>query len=243
MVKLKVLDWETDNPQAKIEGKFLYWFRFNSNFLENHKLSGLKSEDKFVYVGLLCLAAQQGNSIVSLSLKSLSQKLEIKPNKIIDIINILIIRELIILIYNENSKSQKNTDRTDRYSTDIYLRPKSCQEVCSESSQTEKTDGNPSAPSETEILLIFEQVYSLYPRKEGRSRGLRVFRREVRSQESLNALCQAIENYNLNIKRQKIEKQFIKHFSTFMNEWKDWIDFKPPSETGYQVLGGGAYAE
>lgn len=267
IIKFKISDWEKDNPQVKIEGKYLYWFRLNTNFSEDPKLEDLSKEDKYTVILLLRLAAIKGSSVISMTLGSLSHRLETPIENLGKLFGEFRNRGIIEQITVESGKidSQSRTEiqsNSDSVSDlDLKDRKKqkqtvtvtetvladpnfACQEHNSEIESTLSTEQNSFAPSIEEAILInFEQLYSIYPRKEGRSRGLSVFRREVRSREEFDAFYQALQNYMLYTKRQKMESRFIKHFSTFMDEWKDWIDFKPPPETGYQVLNGGAYAE
>jgi len=37
-------------------------------------------------------------------------------------------------------------------------------------------------------------------------------------------LMQAIDRYNQYIKNKNIQSEYIKHGSTWMNEWKDWLE-------------------
>lgn len=69
-----------------------------------------------------------------------------------------------------------------------------------------------------------ERIYSEYPRKEGKSGGMKIVKREIKSPEDSEQLIKAIKNYRTNCEREKKEKKYIKLFSTFMGEWRDWLD-------------------
>lgn len=69
-----------------------------------------------------------------------------------------------------------------------------------------------------------EVAYQEYPRKQGKTPGLKVARREIKTQEDLAHLRLAIKNYATNCERHKTERAFIKLFSSFMSEWRDWLD-------------------
>lgn len=73
-------------------------------------------------------------------------------------------------------------------------------------------------------LLDIAQAYDLYPRKEGKKRGMDIARREIKSGQDLSDLMLAIEKYKAHIESKKIEPRFVKQFSTFMGSWRDWLD-------------------
>lgn len=69
----------------------------------------------------------------------------------------------------------------------------------------------------------FEIVYQRYPKKVGKQRGLSIAKKQIRSLADFESLQLAIENYKKYLEEQKTEPQFIKHFSTFMGSWRDWL--------------------
>jgi len=76
-----------------------------------------------------------------------------------------------------------------------------------------------------------EQIYANhYPRKVGKSRGIDKLSKQIKSDDDLNKLQLAVNNYSNHVKDS--EMQYIKQFSTFASEWKDWIDFQPEKTDG-----------
>lgn len=69
----------------------------------------------------------------------------------------------------------------------------------------------------------FEAVYALYPRKEGKTRGLAKCEKQIKSREDYERLLMAVKHY-----AESAERPYVKHFDTFMGEWRDWIE-KPSS--------------
>jgi len=74
------------------------------------------------------------------------------------------------------------------------------------------------------IQSSIESAYQGYPRKLGKSPGMKIARREIRSLNSAETLKMAIWNYRKHLEREKVEAKFIMHFSTFMGQWTDWLD-------------------
>ena len=67
----------------------------------------------------------------------------------------------------------------------------------------------------------FENIYSSYPRKIGKQKGLEKCKRDIKTQFDFDNLNQAVKNYTLFVTGQ--DAKFVKHFSSFMGCWKDFI--------------------
>lgn len=74
------------------------------------------------------------------------------------------------------------------------------------------------------ITLNFEEIYNAYPRKVGKAKGHDVFKREIKTLADFENLRLAVEKYTRHVTKEKTEAKYIKHFSTFMNSWRDWLD-------------------
>jgi hypothetical protein len=69
----------------------------------------------------------------------------------------------------------------------------------------------------------FDKIYNLYPRKEGKKKGLTICNKIIDTSEKYTDLLKAVENYVKHCKSFKTEIRYIKQFSTFMNCFEDWI--------------------
>lgn len=69
-----------------------------------------------------------------------------------------------------------------------------------------------------------DEAYALYPRKMGRSPGMRALRGRVRTEEDLANLKLAIMNYIVYLKKSATEAQYIMYFDTFARQFADWSD-------------------
>ena len=74
------------------------------------------------------------------------------------------------------------------------------------------------------LVFDFEPLYSKYPRKDGKSKGMVICNRDIKTQEDYDGLSQAIDRYRQIQISIGAEKKFIKQFSTFMGCWKDYRD-------------------
>lgn len=131
----------------------------------------------------------------------------------------------------------------------------------SSSSSSSNTKNNTSSASPPEILNSVEQtlqqmfvpkspdrkpkacwdldaLYQEYPRKQGKSTGMKKLTKIIDSQEKYDNFKTAIFNYRELLLKENTEPNFVKHFSTFVNCWEDYlhqteqtIDFELVEET------------
>jgi hypothetical protein len=69
-----------------------------------------------------------------------------------------------------------------------------------------------------------EGIYAAYPRKKGKSVGLKKLRAEIKAGAKPDDIAKALANFLANLRKEKTEGDFIPYFSTWMNEWRDWLD-------------------
>lgn len=68
-----------------------------------------------------------------------------------------------------------------------------------------------------------ENAYKqLFPRKEGKTKGIKKLLKEIKTLEDVGALRLACSNYAKSVAGK--DRQYIKHFETFASEWRDWLD-------------------
>ena len=72
-------------------------------------------------------------------------------------------------------------------------------------------------------LFDFDIVYLNYPKKIGKKEALIHFNASVKTDQDWVDINKAVDNYNAYIQSKGIEEKYIKHASTFFNNWKDWV--------------------
>ena len=70
----------------------------------------------------------------------------------------------------------------------------------------------------------FEAVWATYPRRMGKKAAEAHFRASVLNLEDLANIKKAIANYCRQIRERNTETEYIKHGSTFFNNWRDYVD-------------------
>lgn len=76
--------------------------------------------------------------------------------------------------------------------------------------------------SEVDDSLNYEQLYNAYPGRNGRTAGLAKCRATIKDREAYNKLESAIVAYGEFCKNKGTGHEYIKSFSTFMDEWFKW---------------------
>ena len=70
---------------------------------------------------------------------------------------------------------------------------------------------------------MFERVWKLYPKKEGKHRVSKESKRKLYDAGE-DTIVKAIENYKIKIEKDKTADKYIKHGSTFFNgDWQDFV--------------------
>lgn len=82
----------------------------------------------------------------------------------------------------------------------------------------------------TPSAFDFEIPYATYPLKKGKTPGFKKLSRDVKTEVDFENLKKASINYAEETKLNNTPQQFIKHFSTFANQWRDWVDFVPSAK-------------
>jgi len=73
--------------------------------------------------------------------------------------------------------------------------------------------------------MDLESIYKKYPRKRGKTRGMKKLVKEIKTKKQFENLDRAVLNYSRSVS--KTDPQYILYFSTFASEWEDWVDPEP----------------
>lgn len=86
-----------------------------------------------------------------------------------------------------------------------------------EQSRAEEEETSPVRQPGFDLLA----VYRAYPRHEGKTKGLARLKAQIKTQADYDALVLAAERYR---NSQKVREGFVKHFDTFANCWRDYLE-------------------
>ena len=69
----------------------------------------------------------------------------------------------------------------------------------------------------------FDTIYQEYPKKVGKKIGMERCKKYITTQDQYSNLQSAVKNYTKHCSLEGLDSKYIKHFSSFMNSWEDWI--------------------
>lgn len=126
-------------------------------------------------------------------------------------------------VRRKRETAKRHSARTDEEDEDIPQESPSGIPQDTNDDVTEKpvkTDNSNYAPK-------FEEFWSIYPRKIGKGEAYRKYQTRRKDGFSDDELITAAKNYDLQCKKQKTERQFIKHPKTFLSDTLPFLDFLP----------------
>jgi hypothetical protein len=76
----------------------------------------------------------------------------------------------------------------------------------------------------------FGKFWDKYPRKEGKKAALRHFMATVKTDQDWEDFKKAVDIYLLKIDTEKTKPEFIRQASTFVNNWRECLEYKQEPE-------------
>ena len=187
-----------EDYQPRKDLKALTWFRVNTNIFDGNTYFKIKNDGLVVLLFVLSIAAKDNENEFELDLEFAEDKLKYKKAYILDTLNKL--QEIQLLRVSVQTC-------TDLLPT-IHNK------------QTNNTN-------KTLQTIDFDSAYSLYKNKKGKIKGYEKLSKEIKTDGDLKLFIKAIENYNLDIELNKTELKYIKHFSSFVTVWREWLEYVP----------------
>lgn len=90
-----------------------------------------------------------------------------------------------------------------------------------------ETTSPPKVPEEPKYTVEFEQFWKVYPRKIDKGMAYKKYQARRKDGFSDDQLIAAAANYAAQCRKQKTEKQYIKHPKTFLSDTMPFMDFLP----------------
>lgn len=83
----------------------------------------------------------------------------------------------------------------------------------------------------------FDDLWNLYPKKQGRREAFEAFKRAIRDGDTVDEIRQGIRNYSAFIIQNKTEPRYVKQGSTYFRQraWKDKYDLPMASGFDYDM--------
>ena len=214
MLTVSIPNWTKFNPRS--DRANYSWFRLENTFFSDQGVFPLTDSQKVLYLFVVCELSKKNKDQVDLRLDYISAMLN-RTKKMIE-------SDFKVL----NSARLLVSERRQSDGTVPSSRPAT--------NETNETRRNVTRQEETHAhsrpVLDFDSLYQKYPLKKGKQRGIQICQKQITSPELYAALSGAIDRYSDDVIRTATEARFIKHFSTFMASWRDWLD----SDVGTSTL-------
>ncbi len=212
-VEVEIRNWEKFNARKDI--KRPWWFKLSNSMLEDADIYDLNGEELKAWIYILSQASKQQSSQVRIILNHANRVCGVSLKAMDSCIVKLEVKQILTKICTQS----------------VQICTQSGQQTRLEETRLEENNTYVQTKVRTSVSFDFENLYASYPRKQGKSQGLKKLQNQIKTREDFDKARLAIENYTNHCKQNSTDKQYIKMFSTFANEWQDWLD----PETGTAV--------
>tara|TARA_R110002167_G_scaffold7027_2_gene33204 strand:- start:1007 stop:1675 length:669 start_codon:yes stop_codon:yes gene_type:complete len=196
-VKITINNFSKFNPRSDL--KSMPWLRLQNNFFDEEDFFDEDVNTTWLFIFLLCQCAQKVSGTLEMREKYLISKSKLTKKQFHDALSNLLAKSLISLETNES----------DRISTETCL--------------TNEHNEHNVIERDRDRVFDFEAIYFEYPKKIGKAAGLKKLNSITMNQELYEEILQGCINYKNYIIENKTEAQYIKQFSSWVNQ-ECWMD-------------------
>lgn len=213
-VTIEIINWSHYNKRPDI--KKTWWFAMSNSFFEEQKFGDWSLEDRAVWLYLLCIASKEQSAKISVNLAFAKRVAGISPQILNRVVMKLEKIQCIRVHVHDPYGSVRDPVGTGQEKTG--------QNTIAHSSQDSPLLQKKEPAPKKELVAVLHSVYEKYPRKLGKSTGMKRLEKELTTMVELELFQTAVQNYVNECEINKTETKFIKHFSTFSNCWRDYVD-------------------
>lgn len=207
-MRITVKNWREFNPRADV--KKPSWFRLSHDLFEDPDFYDFTPSEMLAWIYILCHASKKNSDTITVSILHLERVGRIKEKDFRSAVRKLELLQC-ILVPDTHTLRERHAHDTSTNATN------------ERTNETER-DGHDQTGPRVRAEFDFESLYKKYPRKLGRAKGITACRSQIHSPEDFSALSLAIDRYTNHLKANGTEPRFIKHFSSFMSTWRDWLE-------------------
>lgn len=181
---------------------------------------------------LLCEKFDGENSRIDLHLSEISTRVRLKYSKSVDtFIQELVKSELILVKFSEKVYQIEAPILFDLQAKDFKyatrLRLSSDPKNKSKDKRIKNKDKRIKNKEKIVANFDLESIYAMYPKKEGKQKGLEKLKREIKTDQDFQDLLKAVKNYSQKCLDENTEQKYIKHFASFVSAWRDYLEYTP----------------
>lgn len=197
-IEVEIVNWHKYNKRK--DYKKMSWFALSNTFITDQEFYDFSAEEKLAWIVILSEASKAQTEKLKINLNYVDRVCGIKQKSFLSAVSKL--KHLGCLkpvqdLYGICTESERHTTEQN----------------------TTLQNNNTNAQS-----FDFASVYKIFPRKVGKEAGFKILKRSIKTQSEFDDLLKAVARYRAHVERERIEPRYIKHFSTFANHWRDWLD-------------------
>ena len=219
-VKIKINNW--DKYQGRKDVKKHWWFKLSNQLWTDPDFFHFNSDELVTWICILSIASEKKKQEFTFCSEMITRLRSISEGDIFSALNKL--QELKVVTFTRTQSvrnpASRGEERREEERRKLLL-------TDSKKPAGDKVEGTRRGTVSFEPKFDLEKLYSDFPRKKGKKRGMVTLARLCTSQKKYDAISKAIDNYAKYCEDKDVS--YIKYFSTFMNEWEDWLE--PPEET------------
>lgn len=189
-----------------------YYFQFRTDFFGNPQIATLSNDAKLLFLSILSECSRQSKVTVSYCLGYAYTLLSIP------------LATTKVLLRELESNDIIELGRGLRVANNNIT----------EHNITEHNRGFENKPPERSTSdYDFEELYKThYPRKgAGKTKGMETLSSTIKTDQDYQEFCTAIYNYGLDVRANDTPTKYIKLFSTFANNWRDYLEISPEAQS------------
>ena len=144
------------------------------------------------------------------------------------------VKEELLNYGSETSAAERQRRSREKRKNEQIASRKTSTELLNPNSNKRGTT-NSVVNSESEYTSAFTEFWEAYPKKIGKGEAYKKYKARRNDGYSDEELLSAAKNYAFQVKKQKTDKQYIKHPKTFLSDALPFLDFISKKEEQHQI--------
>jgi hypothetical protein len=203
-----IKNWDTYNPRNDVKNPS--WFRMSNGFFEDPDFYDFTAIEIQTWIYIMSLASKKSSATITINFTHAERIGRIKRRELLEAAKKLQAIHVITVDVTD-AERERNGDVTETHAT-LH-------------NKTDITDiTNTSTLTRASVLASLDLLYRRYPKKRGKAAGIKRLAGMVKTQDDLDSVTRALDTYLRYLKREATEPRYILHFSSWVSEWRDWLD-------------------
>lgn len=200
-----ISNWDKYNPRK--DYKRPWWFAMSNRLLEDPDFYSFSDAEIRAWIYILSQASQRASKEIRVHFDHASRVCNVKTQALKSAVKKL--EKIGVLSASVQDPNAICTGH-ERYITEHNI--------------TEHNINLDQASARSIASFDLDLLYAKYPRKVGKEKGLAKLKAQIRTQADYEAVGIALNHYVQYCQANQSEQRFIKHFATWVSEWRDWLD-------------------